>query len=111
MGLTRTKFSLSNREEYLPVLVRRSSKLVLCVIGTLLFLRHFAFVLFDSGPSNSFISSIFVQHMCLEVEPLSSIFSISTPFEEVILSKEKIRACQIEIANHALDITLLVLDM
>ena len=28
-----------------------------------------------------------------------------------MLSKEKIKACQIEIADHVLDVTLLVLDM
>ncbi|TYJ96331.1 pol protein [Cucumis melo var. makuwa] len=50
-------------------------------------------------------------HVGLEVEPLSSVLSVSTPFGEVLLSKEKIRACQIEIANQMLDVTLLVLDM
>ncbi|TYK04282.1 pol protein [Cucumis melo var. makuwa] len=30
---------------------------------------------------------------------------------EVLLSKEKIKACRVEIANHMLDVTLLVLDM
>ncbi|KAL0539510.1 hypothetical protein IC582_023725 [Cucumis melo] len=68
-------------------------------------------MLFDYGSSHSFISLVFVQHMCLEVEPLSSILSISIPSAEVMLSKEKIRACQIEVANHVLDVTLLVLDM
>ncbi|TYK21578.1 gag protease polyprotein [Cucumis melo var. makuwa] len=81
------------------------------VTGTLPILRHYAFVLFDSGSSHSFISSVFVQHVGLEVEPLGSIFSVSTPSREVLLSKEKIRACRVEIANHMLDVTLLVLDM
>ncbi|KAL0536473.1 hypothetical protein IC582_025422 [Cucumis melo] len=49
--------------------------------------------------------------MCLKVEPLGSILSVSTPLGEVILSKDKIKACQVEIANHVLDVTLLVLDM
>ncbi|TYK23829.1 gag protease polyprotein [Cucumis melo var. makuwa] len=46
-----------------------------------------------------------------EVEPLGSVLSISTPSGEVLLSKEKIKACWVEIANHMLDVTLLVLDM
>ncbi|TYJ97082.1 pol protein [Cucumis melo var. makuwa] len=46
-----------------------------------------------------------------EVEPLSDVLSVSTPSGEVLLSKEKIKACQIEIANQMLDVTLLVLDM
>ena len=68
-------------------------------------------MLFISGSSHSFISSVFVQHMCLEVEPLGSILSFSTPSGEVMLSKKKIEACQVEIANHVLDVTLLILDM
>ncbi|KAA0032409.1 gag protease polyprotein [Cucumis melo var. makuwa] len=80
------------------------------VTGTLPILGHYAFVLFDSGSSHSFISSMFVQHVGLELEPLSDVLSISTPSGEVLLSKEKIRACQIEIANQMLDVTLLVLD-
>ncbi|KAL0534031.1 hypothetical protein IC582_028308 [Cucumis melo] len=81
------------------------------VTGTLPILGHYAFVLFDSGSSHSFISSVFVQHVGLEVEPLGSVLSVSTPSREVLLSKEKIKACQVEIANHVLDVTLLVLDM
>ena len=81
------------------------------VTGTRPILGHFAFMFFDSGSSHSFISSIFVQHMCLEVKPLSSILYVSTPSGEVILSKEKIKACQVEVANHVLDVTLLVLDI
>ncbi|KAA0056676.1 gag protease polyprotein [Cucumis melo var. makuwa] len=81
------------------------------VTGTLPILGHYAFVLFDSGSSHSFISSVFVQHVGLEVEPLGSVLSVSTPFGEVLLSKEQIKACRKEIANHMLDVTLLVLDM
>ena len=42
---------------------------------------------------------------------VGSILSVSTPSGEVMLSREKIKACQVEIANHVLDVTLLVLDM
>ncbi|KAA0036538.1 pol protein [Cucumis melo var. makuwa] len=81
------------------------------VTGTLPILGHYAFVLFDSGSSHSFISSIFVQHVGLGVEPLGSVLSVSTPSGEVLLSKEQIKACRVEVANHMLDMTLLVLDM
>ncbi|KAL4011134.1 hypothetical protein IC575_028181 [Cucumis melo] len=81
------------------------------VTGTLPILGHYALVLFDSGSSHSFISSIFVKQAGLEVEPLGSALSVSTPSGEVLLSKEKIRACWVEIANHTLNVTLLVLDM
>ncbi|KAL0539981.1 hypothetical protein IC582_024203 [Cucumis melo] len=81
------------------------------VTGTLPILGHYAFVLFNFGSSHSFISSVFVQHVGLEVEPLGSVLSVSTPSGEVLLSKEKIKACRVEIVNHELDVTLLVLDM
>ncbi|KAL0551944.1 hypothetical protein IC582_011037 [Cucumis melo] len=81
------------------------------VTGTLLILGHYAFVLFDSESSHSFISSVFVQHVGLKVEPLGSVLSVSTPSGEVLLSKVNIKACRVEIANHVLDVTLLVLDM
>ncbi|KAA0053104.1 ty3-gypsy retrotransposon protein [Cucumis melo var. makuwa] len=81
------------------------------VTGKLPILGHYAFVLFDSGSSHSFISSVFVQRVGLEVEPLNGVLSVSTPSGEVLLSKEKIKACQVEIANQMLDVTLLVLDM
>ncbi|TYK11728.1 ty3-gypsy retrotransposon protein [Cucumis melo var. makuwa] len=81
------------------------------VTGTLPILGHYAFVLFDSGSSHSFISSVFVQHVGFEVEPLNGVSSVSTLSGEVLLSKEKIKACWVEITNQMLDVTLLVLDM
>ncbi|KAA0061201.1 pol protein [Cucumis melo var. makuwa] len=68
------------------------------VTGTLPILGHYAFVLFDSGSSHSFISSVFVQHVGLEVEPLGSVLSVSTPSGEdfdVILGMDWLSA------NHA----------
>ncbi|KAL0556808.1 hypothetical protein IC582_005325 [Cucumis melo] len=81
------------------------------VTGTLPILGHYALVLFDSGSSHSFISSAFVLHARLEVEPLHHVLSVSTPSGECMLSKEKVKACQIEIAGHVIEVTLLVLDM
>ncbi|KAA0061810.1 pol protein [Cucumis melo var. makuwa] len=49
--------------------------------------------------------------MGIEVELLGSILSVSTPSGAVMLSKDKIKACQVGVANHVLDVTLLVLDM
>ncbi|KAL0546711.1 hypothetical protein IC582_016623 [Cucumis melo] len=81
------------------------------VTGTLPVLGHYALVLFDSGSSHSFISSAFVSHASLEVEPLHHVLSVSTPSGECMLSKEKVKACQIEIAGHVIEVTLIVLDM
>ncbi|KAL0561651.1 hypothetical protein IC582_002091 [Cucumis melo] len=81
------------------------------VTGTLPVLGHYALVLFDSRSSHSFISSAFVLHARLEVEPLHHVLSVSTPSGECMLSKEKVKTCQIEIAGHVIEVTLLVLDM
>ncbi|KAL0546449.1 hypothetical protein IC582_016357 [Cucumis melo] len=81
------------------------------VTGTLPVLGHYALVLFDSGSSHSFISSAFVSHARLGVEPLRHVLSVSTPSGECMLSKEKVKACQIEIAGHVIEVTLIVLDM
>ncbi|KAL0549941.1 hypothetical protein IC582_014436 [Cucumis melo] len=81
------------------------------VTGTLPVLGHYALVLFDSGSSHFFISSAFVLHARLEVEPLHHVLSVSTPSGECMLSKEKVKACQIEIAGHVIEVTLIVLDM
>ncbi|TYK02180.1 ty3-gypsy retrotransposon protein [Cucumis melo var. makuwa] len=81
------------------------------VTGMLPVLGHYALVLFDSGSSHSFISSAFLLHARLELEPLHHVLSVSTPSRENMLSKEKVKACQIEIAGHVIEVTLLVLDM
>ncbi|KAA0045611.1 gag protease polyprotein [Cucumis melo var. makuwa] len=81
------------------------------VTGMLPMLGHYAVVLFDSGSSHSFISSAFVLHARLEVEPLHHVLSVSTPYGECMLSKEKVKGCQIEIIGHVIEVTLLVLDM
>ncbi|KAL0551938.1 hypothetical protein IC582_011031 [Cucumis melo] len=88
-----------------------AEKAGIVVTGTLPVLGHYALVLFDSGSSHSFISSAFVSHARLEVEPLHHVLSVSTPSGECMLSKEKVRACQIEISGHVIEVTLIVLDM
>lgn len=81
------------------------------VISTLPILGHYTLILFDSRSSHSFISLMFVNHVCLEIEPLSYVLSVSTPFRKTMLLNEKIKACHIEIVNHVSDATLLVLGM
>ncbi|KAA0062713.1 ty3-gypsy retrotransposon protein [Cucumis melo var. makuwa] len=82
LRLPRTSLPLPKREEFLPLPVRRPSELVQ-----------------------------WWQHVGLEVEPLNGVLFVSTPSGEVLLSKEKIIACRVEIANQMLDVTLLLLDM
>ncbi|KAA0054872.1 gag protease polyprotein [Cucumis melo var. makuwa] len=74
LRLPRTSFPLPSREEFSPLLeeVERAGTMV----------------------------TVFVQEMGLEVEPLGSVLSVSTPSGEVMLSKDKIKACQLP-TNHA----------
>ncbi|KAL0537104.1 hypothetical protein IC582_026074 [Cucumis melo] len=46
-----------------------------------------------------------------EAERAGTVVTVSTPSGECMLSKEKVKACQIEIAGHVIEVTLLVLDM
>ncbi|TYJ95735.1 ty3-gypsy retrotransposon protein [Cucumis melo var. makuwa] len=64
-----------------------------------------------AGFSHSFISSAFVLHARLEVDSLHHVLSVSTSSGKCMLSKEKVKACQIDIAGHVIKVTLLVLDM
>ncbi|XP_038891719.1 uncharacterized protein LOC120081117 [Benincasa hispida] len=90
---------------------REAEHLGIVLIGTLPILGHYALALFDFGLSHSFISSLFVKHAMLVLEPLGYVLSVSTPSGEIMLACEKIKACQLEIANCTLDVTLIVLDM
>ncbi|XP_038885962.1 uncharacterized protein LOC120076265 [Benincasa hispida] len=81
------------------------------VISTLPILGHYALVLFDSGSSHSFISAVFVRHAMIDSESFPFTLSISTPSGEFMLDIEKIKACQVEVANRALDVTLIILDI
>ncbi|KAA0048256.1 ty3-gypsy retrotransposon protein [Cucumis melo var. makuwa] len=46
-----------------------------------------------------------------EVEKAGTVVAVYTPYGESMLSKEKIKVCQIEITNHVIDVILLVLNM
>ena len=52
-----------------------------------------------------------MKHAMFEVELLDYVLSVSTPFMEIMLVKERIKACQVEIANRVLEVTLIVLNM
>ncbi|TYK24242.1 putative Retrotransposon protein [Cucumis melo var. makuwa] len=81
------------------------------VTGTLSILGHYAAMLFDSGSSHSFISSVFVQHVGLEVELLSGVLSVSTPSREVFLSKKKDKGMSDRVSKPDVRCDLTSLDM
>lgn len=62
------------------------------VIGTLPIFQHYALVLLDFRSSHLFRSSEFVNHECLEIEPLGYVLSVTTLFREIMLTNEKIKA-------------------
>ncbi|KAL4028406.1 hypothetical protein IC575_011602 [Cucumis melo] len=47
----------------------------------------------------------------IEAEREGTVVTVSTPSGECMLSKEKVKRCQIEITGHVIEVTLLVLDM
>ncbi|KAL0556454.1 hypothetical protein IC582_004968 [Cucumis melo] len=46
-----------------------------------------------------------------EAERAGTVMTVSTPSGKCMLSKEKVKECQIEITGHVIEVTLLVLDM
>ncbi|KAA0057168.1 pol protein [Cucumis melo var. makuwa] len=82
IGTTPHQPSASQQGRVFATTRQEAERVGTVVTGTLPILGHYAFVLFDSGSSHSFISSVFIQHVGLEVEPLGSVLSVSTPSGE-----------------------------
>ncbi|KAA0059961.1 pol protein [Cucumis melo var. makuwa] len=73
----------ASKQERVFATTRQEAERAGTVTGTLPILGHYAFVLFDYGSSHFFISSVFIQHVGLEVEPLGSVLSVSTQSGEL----------------------------
>jgi len=81
------------------------------VAGTLLVLEHYAFVLFDSGSTHSFVSDAFVRQACVELEPLGFELCVATPSGVSMLASSRVKHGQIQISDEILEATLIVLSM
>ena len=81
------------------------------VTGTLSILGHFAFTLFDSGSTHSFISMSFVVQAGFELEPLLHEMSVSTPSGVDLVSRDRVKDDQVIIGNQTLCIDLMVVNM
>jgi len=81
------------------------------VAGTLLVLQHYAFVLFDSGSTHSFVSDAFVRQACVELEPLGFELCVATPSGVSMLASSRVKHGQIQISDEILEATLIVLSM
>ena len=73
------------------------------VTGTLSILGHYAWVLFDSGPTHSFISTNLVKHASVEVEPLGYGLCVGTTTGVSMEAFERVKDCQLCVLNHTLD--------
>ncbi|XP_022946901.1 uncharacterized protein LOC111450842 [Cucurbita moschata] len=81
------------------------------VTGTLPISGYFAYTVFDSGSTHSFISLSFVCQARLEVEPLSYETIVSTPSGVMLMTREKVKLNKVEVSGQTLDVLLMVLDM
>ena len=81
------------------------------VTGTLYILDHFAFTLFDSGSTHSFISLSFIVQAGFELEPLLHEMSVSTPSGVDLVAWDRVKNGQVIIGNQALNVDLIVVNM
>ena len=81
------------------------------VTGTLPIYGYFAYTVFDSGSTHSFISLSFVCQARLEEEPLGYEVLVSTPLGVILMTREKVKLNKVEVSGQPLDVLLMVLDM
>ena len=81
------------------------------VKGTLSILGHFAFTLFDSGSTHSFVSLPFVRQVGFVVEPLMHVLSVDTPAGVDLVTKNRVKDGQVVIAGRTIHVDLKVVNM
>ncbi|XP_022964749.1 uncharacterized protein LOC111464739 [Cucurbita moschata] len=81
------------------------------VTNTLSILGYYAWVLFDSGTTHSFISTNLVKHARVEVEPLGYGLSVGTPAGVSMEAFERVKDSQLCVSNHMMNVMLIVLIM
>ena len=81
------------------------------VTGTLSILGHFAFTLFDSGSTHSFISMPFVVQTGFKLGPLLHEMYVSTPSGVDLVARDRVKNDQVIIGNQTLSVDLMVVSM
>ena len=81
------------------------------VTSTLSILGYYAWVLFDSGTTHTFISTNLVKHARVEVEPQGYGLSVGTPAGVSMEAFERVKDSQFCVSNHTMNVMLIVLDM
>ena len=81
------------------------------VRGTFLFCNSVANVLIDTGASYSFISAAFTSILGLELALLASPICVVSPVGGELILKQGCRGCDIEVADHQLPLSFVVMAM
>ena len=81
------------------------------VIGTILFFGTPTRVLFDSGSSRSFFSTVFALYADRELAPLKNKLVVTTPLGEQILRTSVFKGCEILVEDVVLKTNLIPLEM
>ncbi|KAA0056483.1 reverse transcriptase [Cucumis melo var. makuwa] len=81
------------------------------ITGTILICNVPADVLFDSGATHSFVSSIFLTKLNRMLKPLSEGLAIYTPVDDVLLVNEVLRNCEVLVEGISLLVDLLPLEL
>ena len=79
--------------------------------GTFLFFRLWVRVLFNSGASHSFIVTLCVKDLGLEVETLKTPLYVNSPLGTRVSVGQICRDCELEISGIPLTVNLRVIDM
>ncbi|XP_022154299.1 uncharacterized protein LOC111021593 [Momordica charantia] len=81
------------------------------VTGTVLVCNAPAYVLFDSGSSQTFISTAFVRQTNLELAPLGFLLLVSTPSGSVMISSQMVKVGWLSFDGQKLGARLIQLDI
>ncbi|KAL0557204.1 hypothetical protein IC582_005722 [Cucumis melo] len=81
------------------------------ITGTILICNVPADVLFDPGPTHSFVSSIFLTKLNRMLKPLSEELAIYTPIVDVLFVNEVLHNCEVLVEGISLLVDLLPLEL
>ena len=70
-----------------------------------------AFVLFDSGSTQSFVSEKFVELAHLEKEPIEIILSVSTLAHELLMASHRVKGGSVTVSGRVIEAALIVLSL
>ncbi|XP_070034382.1 uncharacterized protein [Nicotiana tomentosiformis] len=81
------------------------------ITGTILVCSRYASVLFDPGPTYSYVSSYFASYLVVPHDSLSSLVYVSTPVMDAIFVDRLFHSCVVTIGSLETSVDILLLDM